>query len=340
MSTVQAIEHFATLVAVALTGVILLSSVPSRSKLIKVGFWCGVTFFVVSRGLHILSHQAVTDVLTDFELTRFSLQGAGWCLVAGYLVAGSLPFIESSFGVVTDISLLEMSDISHPLLQQLVSRAPGTYNHSIAVATIGEAAADAIGANGLLLRVGAYFHDIGKMIKPDYFVENMSENERSLHEKLNPAMSTLIIIGHVKDGVDLARQHHLPQAIIDFIEQHHGTTLVEYFYREAEKLADPQRSSEVEESAFRYPGPKPQTRETGVMMLADACESASRTLVEPTAKRIESLVEKLAMKRLLDGQFEECELTLTELNTIKDSLTKSLIAIYHGRVKYPDQKTA
>ncbi|HSG69994.1 MAG TPA: HDIG domain-containing protein [Planctomycetaceae bacterium] len=340
MSTVQAIEHFATLVAVSLTAVILLSSVSSRSKLIKVGFWCGVTFFVVSRGLQILSHQAVTDVLTDVELIRFSLQGAGWCLVAGYLVAGSLPFIESSFGVVTDISLLEMSDISHPLLQQLVSRAPGTYNHSIAVATIGEAAADAIGANGLLLRVGAYFHDIGKMIKPDYFVENMSQNERSLHEKLNPAMSTLIIIGHVKDGVDLARQHHLPQAITDFIEQHHGTTLVEYFYREAEKLADLEHASEVEESAFRYPGPKPQTREAGVLMLADACESASRTLVEPTAKRIESLVEKLAMKRLLDGQFEECELTLTELNTIKDSLTKSLIAIYHGRVKYPDQKTA
>lgn len=340
LSTVQDLGHFVVLGSVTVAASICLTVVSSRTTLIKVGLLCGTLFFLLTWGVGAIRAQSLLDLSTDWEMLMASLRGAGWCLVAGYLVAGSLPFVESSFGVVTDISLLEMSDISHPLLQELVRRAPGTYNHSIAVATVGEAAADAIGANGLLVRVGAYFHDIGKMIKPEYFVENMSESDRSRHEHLNPAMSTLIIIGHVKDGVDLARQHHLPQAIIDFIEQHHGTTLVEYFFREAEKKADEHQSGDVEEASFRYPGPKPQSRESGVMMIADAVESATRTLVEPTPKRIESLVDRLLMKRLLDGQFDESKLTLTELHTVKDSLVKSLIAIHHGRIKYPDQKTA
>jgi putative nucleotidyltransferase with HDIG domain len=244
--------------------------------------------------------------------------------------------------VVTDISLLEMSDISHPLLQELVRRAPGTYNHSISVATIGEAAADRIGANGLLVRVGAFFHDIGKMLKPQYFVENMTEGSKSRHEDLAPAMSTLIIIGHVKDGVDVAQQHNLPQRLIDFIEQHHGTTLVEYFFHEAAKQADrqPDHKTDAEESSFRYPGPKPQSREAGVMMLADAVESASRTLSEPTPKRIGRLVHDITLKRLLDGQFDDSSLTLSEIRIIEDSLIKSLTAIYHGRIKYPEQRTA
>ncbi|HEX6987168.1 MAG TPA: HDIG domain-containing protein, partial [Planctomycetaceae bacterium] len=177
---------------------------------------------------------------------------------------------------------------------------------------------------------------------PHYFVENMTEGQRSRHEQLAPAMSTLIIIGHVKDGVDLAREHNLPKRVIDFIEQHHGTTLVEYFYREATRLADqtPDHKSDAEESAFRYPGPKPQSKETGVIMLADAVESASRTLSEPTPKRIESLVRGIALKRLLDGQFDESGLTLNEIRVVEDSLIKSLIGIYHGRIKYPDQKIA
>jgi putative nucleotidyltransferase with HDIG domain len=212
----------------------------------------------------------------------------------------------------------------------------------MAVATIGETAADRIGANGLLVRVGAYFHDIGKMLKPHYFVENMSKGDESRHQNLAPAMSTLIIIGHVKDGVDLARQHNIPQTIIDFIEQHHGTTLVEYFYHEATRQAEgrPDHRADVQESAFRYPGPKPQTREAGVMMLADAVESASRTLSDPTPARIESLVRSVTLKKLLDGQFDECPLRLNEINEIEESLSKSLIAIYHGRIKYPEQKSA
>jgi putative nucleotidyltransferase with HDIG domain len=189
--------------------------------------------------------------------------------------------------------------------------------------------------------VGAYFHDIGKMLKPQYFIENNSGGVNR-HENLAPAMSTLIIIGHVKDGVDLARQQGLPEPLIDFIEQHHGTTLVEYFYHEATRQAgeQPGHEHDVQEALFRYPGPKPQTREAAVLMIADAVEGASRALSEPTASRIERLVHDIVMKRLLDGQFSECGLTLTDLDKIEDSLTKSLIGMYHGRVKYPDQRSA
>jgi putative nucleotidyltransferase with HDIG domain len=255
-------------------------------------------------------------------------------------MTGILPLVERMFGVQTDLSLLELGDPSHPLLQELVRRAPGTYNHSINVASLAESAAEAIGARGLLVRVGAYFHDIGKMLKPGYFVENQGTGANR-HDTLVPAMSTLVIIAHVKDGADLARQHHLPEAIVEFIQQHHGTTLVEYFYRQAtdRRQRDPD-SSEVDESAFRYPGPKPQTKEAGVLMLADAVESASRVLVEPTPARIESLVEDITRKKLLDGQFDECGLTLEEVRRIGDSLVKSLTAVYHGRVKYPDQVIA
>ena len=338
LSTVGSIGHFVLLMSVCATAVIGLPRVSSRSTLIKVGFAAGVAYFVVSCGNSVLQSASMEQLLADWSMWKGALRGAGWCLAAGYLVAGSLPFIEAAYGVVTDISLLELSDISHPLLQELIRRAPGTYNHSVTVATIGEAAADAIGANGLLVRVGAYFHDIGKMLKPEYFVENNLGDSQSRHSNLAPAMSTLIIIGHVKDGVDLAKQYNLPPRIIDFIEQHQGTTLVQFFYHEATKQAgqQPDHRTDAEESRFRYPGPKPQSKETAVMLLADAVESASRTLSDPTPKRIESLVHKIVMNRLLDGQLDESGMTLTELKTVEESLTKSLIGIYHGRIKYPE----
>ncbi len=340
LSTVGDLTQFVILLSCSVTAVIPLTQVSSRLTLIKVGFLTGIASILVFCGMEILGGHSLEYLWSEQDILVEGLKGAGWCLVAGYLVAGSLPFIESVFGVVTDISLLELSDISHPLLQELVKRAPGTYNHSIAVATIAESAAEAVGGNGLLVRVAAYYHDIGKMLKPEYFIENMTEGMKSKHDNLVPAMSTLIIIGHVKDGVDLARQHHIPQSLIDFIEQHHGTTLVKYFFLEATKIAeeDPDHSCDVLESSYRYPGPKPQTREAGVLMLADAVESASRTLNDPTPKRIESLVHKIMLDRLLDGQFEESNLTLSEIRTIEESLTKSLIAIYHGRIKYPDQR--
>jgi putative nucleotidyltransferase with HDIG domain len=352
LSLGQGLVEFVILGATAAAAVQFLGRIRSRTKLIYVGTVSGVVALATTLGVGTLARQgygAMTELIPLGGFRFFALDAYavalwsdalwyGLCaIVAGVLMTGLLPFVERGFDVQTDISLLEMGDAAHPLLQELVRRAPGTYNHSINVASIAEAAAEAIGANGLLVRVGAYFHDIGKMLKPGYFVENQGQ-DANRHESLLPAMSTLVIIAHVKDGADLARQHRLPQSIIDFIEQHHGTTLVEYFYRQAERKSetDPE-SSEVDESSFRYPGPKPQTKEAGVLMLADSVESASRALVDPAPARIESLVHDLALKKLLDGQFEECGLTLQELHTIETSLIKSLTAVYHGRVKYPKQ---
>ena len=253
-----------------------------------------------------------------------------------------LPFLERWFDIQTDISLLELSDANHPLLKELVQRAPGTYNHSINVASISEAAADAIGANGLLCRVGAYFHDVGKLRKPEYFIENQAGGVNK-HDDLVPTMSTLVIIAHVKDGAEIARKHRLPQPIIDMIEQHHGTTLVEYFFKRAEQRlaeSDPEdeNGTDIDEADFRYPGPRPQTVEAAVLMLADTVESASRALREPAPSRIESLVQEIAKKKMEDGQFDECPITIEQLKIVQDSLIKSLNAMYHARVKYPEQQ--
>jgi putative nucleotidyltransferase with HDIG domain len=203
------------------------------------------------------------------------------------------------------------------------------------VATLAEAAAEAVGANPLLVRVGSYFHDVGKMLKPDYFIENQSGENR--HDSLEPGLSALIIHGHVKDGVALARQYGLPGPIIDFIEQHHGTTLVEYFYREALRLQEERGHGQTElEPSFRYPGPRPRSREAAIVMLADAVESSSRALTAPAPGSLRKLAHELAMKRLLDGQFDESGLTLSELHRIEESLAKGLIALYHARIKYPE----
>ncbi|MEI6240970.1 MAG: HDIG domain-containing metalloprotein [Planctomycetia bacterium] len=325
---------YVTLTAAAAATIFWMGRIRSRSKLIYVGLWAGAVAMATQVGAHLLEERPF-DMLLLEEAGRLGV----WTLLAGFLMTGLLPFIERSFGVLTDLSLLEVGDVAHPLLQELVRRAPGTYNHSINVASIGEAAAEAIGARGLLVRVGAYFHDIGKMLKPAYFVENQGQENR--HESLVPAMSTLIIIAHVKEGAELARQYNLPRPIVDLIAQHHGTTLVEYFYRRAaERQQNDPNGMELDEQTYRYPGPKPSTRESAVLMLSDAVESASRALTEPTPARIASLVHDLAMKRLLDGQFDECGLTLEELELIEQSLVKSLTAVYHGRVKYPDQRTA
>jgi putative nucleotidyltransferase with HDIG domain len=330
VSTGQGLSQFMILYAAAASSILLVGNIRNRRKLIYVGLAVGFVAMLTTIGVETLAAQPFSAIWPEaFWYGLFSV-------FAGLLMLGLLPFIESLFGVQTELSLLELGDVAHPLLQELVRRAPGTYNHSINVASIAEAAAESIGAKGLLVRVGAYFHDIGKMLKPGYFVENQG-HDANRHESLVPAMSTLIIIAHIKDGADLARQHRLPKAIIDFIEQHHGTTLVEYFFRRANE-SKPEGG--VDENNFRYPGPKPQTKEAAVLMLADAVEGASRALVEPTPARIESLVHDIAMKRLLDGQFDACGLTLQELATIEDSLVKSLTAVYHGRVKYPDQRTA
>jgi cyclic-di-AMP phosphodiesterase PgpH len=331
----QGLAAYVTLLSAAATAIFLLGRIRTRTKLIYVGICSGAVGMLTAIGVGILDNQPF-----DTVLLREAGRVAGCAVGAGFLMTGLLPFIEKLFGVLTDISLLEIGDPAHPLLQELVRRAPGTYNHSINVASIAEAAAESIGAHALLVRVGAYFHDIGKMLKPGYFVEN-SGFDANRHEALVPAMSTLIIIAHIKDGADLARQHHLPHPIIDFIQQHHGTTLVEYFFHRASEQSEsnPDAGS-VDEASYRYPGPKPQTKEGAVLMMADAVESASRALVDPAPARIEGLVHEIATKRLLDDQFDECGLTLQELQIIEDSLVKSLTAVYHGRVKYPDQRSA
>jgi putative nucleotidyltransferase with HDIG domain len=328
------ISHFLILMGGTAAGVLSLNDVRTRTKLIKVGATSAAVYLILTWAAGLWEHQPIELIRSD------GFWRAGWGLMAGFFMGGALPFLENAFGIVTGISLLELGDNTHPLLQELVRRAPGTHNHSITVGAIAEAAAERIGANGLLVRIGAYFHDIGKMLKPHYFIENQM-GSANRHANLAPAMSTLIIIGHVKDGVDLGRQHHLPERIIDLIEQHHGTTLVEYFYHEANRrgAVDPD-AAVVQESAFRYPGPKPQTKEAGILMMSDCVESASRTLSEPTPSRIEGLVRELIDKRLRDGQFDESGLTLREIAEIRDSLIKSLIGIYHGRVKYPEQRTA
>lgn len=340
MSTVADIGHFAALMAICFSAIIPIGRISSRSTLINVGFMVAGVAFITVMGVSLVGPEDRVDGWRSIATILTALKFAGWSLVCCFLVAGGLPFIEKAFDIVTDISLLELTNVSHPLLQELARRAPGTYNHSISVATIGEAAADSIGANGLLLRVGAYFHDIGKGMKPEYFIENMAAGQENPHNKLAPAMSALIIIGHVKDGVEMAEQYNLPRKLIDFIEQHHGTTLVEYFYREAANRADEDHRTDADESTFRYPGPRPRTKETGVMMLSDAVESASRTLREPTPARIKSLVHEITLKRVLDGQFDESGLTMSEIRQVQESLVKSLLSVHHGRVKYPDQKTA
>jgi putative nucleotidyltransferase with HDIG domain len=258
--------------------------------------------------------------------------GLGAFLV-GPVVLAILPTLERWFDITTGMSLAELRDPKQPLLKQLQQKAPGTYNHSLQVANIAEASAEAIGANGLLVYVGSLYHDIGKMNKSQYFVENQTDGP-SKHDKLSPAMSLLVIVGHVKDGIELAREYILPRPIQHFIESHHGTTLVEYFYHAAKS----QNGGDVQEIEFRYPGPKPRTREAAILMLADAVESATRSLADPNPSRIDSLVRTISRKRLTDGQYDQCDLTFRELGLIEESTIKSLCAIYHGRITYPSQK--
>jgi putative nucleotidyltransferase with HDIG domain len=313
------------------TAVMLMRNIRTRTQLVRVAVGAGLAYSVMTLATGTLADQSWRLMLPD------ACRNFVWGAAAGFVMSGALPLIERCFGIVTDISLLELADGSHPLLQELVKRAPGTYTHSMTVATLAEAAAEAIGANPLLARVGSYFHDAGKMLKPQYFIENQHGENR--HDDLEPALSTLIIIGHVKDGVALALQYGLPRPVIDFIEQHHGTTLVEYFYREAMRIQESSGHGTVElEPCFRYNGPKPQTREAGVLMMADAVESSSRALSDPTPGSLQKLVHDLLMKRLLDGQFEASGLTLTELHQIEESLSKSLTALFHARIKYPSDR--
>lgn len=314
-----------------------LDAIRTRSKLVVSGLWAGlamaaatVIVALASRPLYLESQY--------FHIGRDALMSLTSGVLVGTLVQAVLPALERLFKVTTDMTLRELNDASHPLLQRLAQEAPGTYQHSLRIADMAEAAADAIGGNGLLCRVGAMYHDIGKTNKPLYFIENQGGGPNK-HSKLSPAMSLLIIVGHVKDGVEMAREYGLPAIIRHFIESHHGTTLVEYFYHAARKQREAESQPEPSEFQFRYPGPKPQSREAAILLLCDSLEAAARALPEPTPVRLEQLVENIATKRLMDGQFDECELTLSDLHRIEQSITKTLCAIYHARIKYPGDKT-
>jgi hypothetical protein len=247
-----------------------------------------------------------------------------------------MPFIDLAFKTTTNISLLELSDQNHPAMRDLLVRASGTYHHSLIVGNIAEAAARDVGADPLLARVASYFHDIGKMTKPEYFVENQPPG-RSPHDGLSPSMSALVIISHVKDGTDLAREYVLPDIIIDIIRQHHGTTLVEFFFRRAQETGE-DRDKNMSERLFHYPGPLPESREAAIVMVADSVEAASRSLSDPSPAHIDNLVGTIIQRRLMEGQFDESGLAFKDLSVIRETITKVLVSMFHSRPRYPGQK--
>lgn len=253
-------------------------------------------------------------------------------IISSIIVVGILPVFEYLFKTVTNISLLEMADFNHPLLQRLNLEAPGTYHHSLVVGNLSDIACRAIGANALLARIGAYYHDIGKLQKPEYFSENQELGSK--HDTLSADMSRLVIINHVKEGMELAKKYKLNPRIADFIIQHHGNSLVYYFYRRA--LENLENDQEIKEEGFRYPGPKPDTKEAAIVLLADSVEAAARALKEPNSAKIEEVVHKMINNKFIDGQLDECELTLKDLEKIAAVFVRALCSIYHSRITYPE----
>ncbi len=266
-----------------------------------------------------------------------ALSAFGSGFLAAFFCLGALPFLESFFSRTSNLRLLGLADVNHPLLKKMSLEAPGTYHHSLIVASMAEDAANAIGANGLLCRVGAYFHDIGKIVKSEYFIENQGTFPNP-HDQVSPSLSKLVITSHIKEGVALAQQHKLDQQVVDFIPQHHGTSQIEYFYRKALELKEEaeQDQLEVNEETYRYPGPKPQTKESGIVMMADSVEAASRSLEEPNHQRFQDLAYKIINKKLFDGQLDETSLTLKDLHTVAERFTQTLTTLHHARVAYPD----
>jgi len=320
-----------SMVAGAGVGVAHISRLRRRTQLIEAGFLAGLAQCAAVWGLGQIPW--VDTFPTTGRLLADSIVALVNGMTVGFVLSGVLPYAERALGFVTDLSLIEWSDRNQPLLRRLALEAPGTFHHSMMVGTLAEAAAEAIGANALLARAGGYLHDVGKLRKPEYFIEN-TEGRPSPHLGLSPMLSTLIITSHTKDGAGLAEQYNLPSQIRRLIEQHHGTTVVEYFYNEA--LREAAEPGEVNRDMFRYRGPNPATREAGIVLLADSVESATRSLSEPTPARVESLVRDIARKRLMDRQLDEADLTFADVRKIEDSLIRSLLALFHQRIKYPE----
>jgi len=332
-------------------GVYLTDQIRKRNRFVRAGFYLGLTIVLLAT---VFGHIAPEwGNMGEYGWRVLGLQllvGLGVGIATMMVVAGVIPIIESCFRITTDISWVEMADLNHPLLRRLTLEAPGTYQHSVMVANLSKAAAEAIEANATMCQVCAYFHDIGKLVKPDYFIENIGENDNP-HDELTPTMSALVIISHVKDGVDIALKNKLTNEIIDVIREHHGTSLAYYFYRKAldhqeevrkeveEGNANEEDIPEVEKKGFRYPGPRPQSRESGIISLADAIESASRSLQKPTPRKVKQTIDDIINARILDGQLDECNLTLEEINLIRESFYSTLKSIMHNRISYPKADT-
>ncbi len=315
----------------SLAGTMAMKDVRNRYQLLKAGIAVSGAQFVALSGLGLAFGMDSNILLRE----GFMAVSSG--ILAAFFTLGLLPILEHIFKIITNVSLLEYSDLNHPLLKELLIKAPGTYHHALIVSSLAEQAAESVGANPLLARVGSYFHDIGKLEKPEYFSENISSNkkDRSKHEKLSPSMSSLIITNHVKKGIELAQSYKLPPAIIDFIEQHHGASLVYYFYH---KALENKTLQEIKEEQFRYPGPKPQTKEVAIVSLADAVEAATRSLQDPTSARIKGLVKEIINNKFIDGELDECELSFKDLHKIENVFTRLSVSIHHGRVEYPNGK--
>ncbi len=333
------------------TAVYLTLQVRRRSRLIRAGVGVGVAIWLSSLSFGMIAINLFPPMDNDWGM--IGLQSAlalGNGIITAMIVGGALPMLEHLFQITTDVSWLELSDLNHPLLRRMTIEAPGTYHHSLVVANLAEAAAEKIGANATLCRVCSYFHDVGKLVKPQYFTENMSF-ERNPHDDLAPTMSALIIIAHVKEGVDLTLTHGLNKQIIDVIQQHHGTSLVYYFYQRALQQQEDARAGgkimnirkedipEVQEESFRYSGPKPQTKESAIVSLADIVESASRSLEKPTPQKIEQLINELIEERIADGQLDECDLTLGEIRIIAERFRFTLMTMLHTRIAYPKHES-
>ncbi len=326
--------------------VYLTKSVRRRGSLLRAGVYAGVVILVLSVMYGMILVPVGGDGLRD--LVQLCGCALGVSMLIAMIVSGLLPVLEGLFGVTTDISWLELSDLNHRLMKRLQLEAPGTFHHSLVVASLAEAAAESIGANAPMCRVCSYFHDIGKLKKPLYFIEN--QGDENPHDSITPTMSALVIIAHVKDGVDLAVKHKLNPLIIDVIKEHHGNSLVYYFYHKANELKKegegqvekglekPEDITPVSEKNFRYPGPIPSSKESGIISLADAVESASRSLRKPSPSKIRGLVDDLVMKRVSEGQLDNCSLTFMELKKVRESFSTTLRSMLHSRIDYPKDK--
>lgn len=308
-----------------LVGVFACRNVNHRSDFGAAGLFVGTASALAALATGLLAGLSIYPAIATNAAYAF---GSG--LLAAVITVGVLPFLEQLFGLITPIKLLELASPAHPLLRRLQLEAPGTYHHSLMVANMAEAAAEAVGADALLARVGTYYHDIGKLRRPAFFVENQGGIDNP-HDKMAPSLSALTVSAHVRDGMDLAREYGLPQPVADFIPQHHGTALLTYFYHQALERGDL-----LDEFAFRYEGPKPQTPETAVVMLADAAEAAVRSLNRPTRDRLEDMVRRIIRDKLEDGQLDECGLTFRDLGRIAAAFARIQAGVLHPRLEYPD----